>query len=383
MSVTVAKGFLAAGVKAGLKKSGAKDFALVQNLGPSFNAAAVFTTNRCQANPVIWSKEAIKDGLLTATVLNSGGANCYTGAQGFQTTHATAERVAEVLGCSAGDVLVCSTGLIGEQLDRDKIMAGVDASAAELSAEGGLSAAEAIMTTDSVSKTAAREGDGWVVGGMAKGAGMLAPGLATMLVVITTDAELPSTELDQALRQATRVTFDRLDSDGCMSTNDTVTLMSSGASGVRPSIEEFTAVLTEVCRDLAMQLLSDAEGSTHDIAIEVINAASEDDAVMVGRSLARNNLFKAAVYGNDANWGRILAAVGTTSAEFDPYNIDVSINGVSVSRKGQPDQSRDLVDMTPRRVDILISLNAGSETATVFTSDLTHAYVTENSEYSS
>ena len=383
MSVTVAKGFLAAGVKAGLKKSGAKDFALVQNLGPSFNAAAVFTTNRCQANPVIWSKEAIKDGLLTATVLNSGGANCYTGAQGFQTTHATAERVAEVLGCSAGDVLVCSTGLIGEQLDRDKIMAGVDASAAELSAEGGLSAAEAIMTTDSVSKTAAREGDGWVVGGMAKGAGMLAPGLATMLVVITTDAELPSTELDQALRQATRVTFDRLDSDGCMSTNDTVTLMSSGASGVRPSVEEFTAVLTEVCRDLAMQLLSDAEGSTHDIAIEVINAASEDDAVMVGRSLARNNLFKAAVYGNDANWGRILAAVGTTSAEFDPYNIDVSINGVSVSRKGQPDQSRDLVDMTPRRVDILISLNAGSETATVFTSDLTHAYVTENSEYSS
>ena len=383
MSVTIAKGFLASGVRAGLKKSGAKDFALVQNLGPSFNAAAVFTTNRCQANPVIWSKEAIKDGLLTATVLNSGGANCYTGAQGFQTTHATAERVAEVLGCSAGDVLVCSTGLIGEQLDRDKIMAGVDASSAELSTEGGMAAAEAIMTTDSVSKTASKEGSGWVVGGMAKGAGMLAPGLATMLVVITTDAELPSAELDQALRQATRVTFDRLDSDGCMSTNDTVTLMASGASGVRPSLEEFTAVLTEVCRDLAMQLLSDAEGSTHDIAIEVVNAASEDDAVAVGRSLARNNLFKAAVFGNDPNWGRILAAVGTTSAEFDPYNIDVSINGVSVSRKGEPDQPRNLVDMTPRRVDILISLNAGNETATVFTSDLTHAYVTENSEYSS
>lgn len=383
MSVTAAKGFLASGVKAGLKKSGAKDFALVQNLGPSFAAAAVFTTNRCQANPVIWSKEAIKDGRLEATVLNSGGANCYTGAQGFQTTHATAERVAEALGCSAGDVLVCSTGLIGEQLDRDKIMAGVAASAAELSETGGLAAAEAIMTTDSVSKIASREGSGWVVGGMAKGAGMLAPGLATMLVVITTDADLPSTELDQALRQATRVTFDRLDSDGCMSTNDTVTLMTSGASGIRPSLEEFTSVLTEVCRDLAMQLLSDAEGSTHDIAIEVIKAATEEDAVAVGRSLARNNLFKAAVYGNDANWGRILAAVGTTSAEFDPYNIDVSINGVSVSRKGEPDQSRDLVDMTPRRVDILISLNAGSETATVFTSDLTHAYVTENSEYSS
>ena len=383
MSVTLAKGFLAAGVTAGLKKSGAKDFALVQNLGPSFSAAAVFTSNRCQANPVIWSKEAIKDGLLSATVLNSGGANCYTGAQGFQTTHATAERVAEALGCSAGDVLVCSTGLIGEQLDREKILAGVDASAASLSADGGLAAAEAIMTTDSVSKTASAEGAGWVVGGMAKGAGMLAPGLATMLVVLTTDAELPSDVLDQALRQATRVTFDRLDSDGCMSTNDTVTLMASGASGVQPSSEEFTSVLTEVCRDLAMQLLADAEGSTHDIAIEVVNAASEEDAVMVGRSLARNNLFKAAVFGNDANWGRILAAVGTTTAEFDPYNIDVSINGVSVSRKGEPDQSRDLVNMTPRRVDILISLNAGTETATVFTSDLTHAYVTENSEYSS
>lgn len=383
MSVTLAKGFLASGVKAGLKKSGAKDFALVQNLGPSFAAAAVFTTNRCQANPVIWSKEAIKDGQLTATVLNSGGANCYTGAQGFQTTHATAERVAEVLGCSAGDVLVCSTGLIGEQLDRDKILAGVDASAAELSVDGGLAAAEAIMTTDSVSKTASREGNGWIVGGMAKGAGMLAPGLATMLVVITTDVELPSADLDKALRLATRVSFDRLDSDGCMSTNDTVTLMASGASGVRPSIEEFTLVVTEVCRDLAMQLLSDAEGSTHDIAIEVVNAANEDDAVAVGRSLARNNLFKAAVFGNDPNWGRILAAVGTTNAEFDPYNIDVSINGVSVSRKGEPDQPRELVDMTPRRVDILISLNAGSETATVFTSDLTHAYVTENSEYSS
>ena len=383
MSVTVAKGFLASGVKAGLKKSGAKDFALVQNLGPNFNAAAVFTTNRCQANPVIWSKEVIKDGLLTATVLNSGGANCYTGPQGFQTTHATAEAVADALGCSAGDVRVCSTGLIGEQLDREKVLAGVASAAKELSESGGLAAAEAIMTTDSVSKTASAKGDGWVVGGMAKGAGMLAPGLATMLVVITTDAALSSAELDQALRSATRVTFDRLDSDGCMSTNDTVTLMASGASEVTPSLEEFTEVLTSVCRDLAMQLLSDAEGSTHDIAIEVVKAASEDDAVMVGRSLARNNLFKAAVFGNDPNWGRILAAVGTTSAEFDPYDIDVSINGVSVSRKGQPDQSRDLVDMSPRRVDIRISLNAGDAEATVYTSDLTHAYVTENSEYSS
>ena len=383
MSVTAAKGFLAAGVIAGLKKSGAKDFALVQNVGPSFAAAAVFTSNRCQANPVIWSKEVIKDGVLAATVLNSGGANCYTGPQGFQTTHATAERVAEVLGCSASDVLVCSTGLIGEQLDRDKVLAGVESSAKALSKDGGLDAAEAIMTTDSVSKTALVSRDGWIVGGMAKGAGMLAPGLATMLVVITTDANLTAAELDRALRQATRVTFDRLDSDGCMSTNDTVTLMASGASDVRPSFEEFSEALTEVCRQLAMQLLADAEGSTHDIAIEVVRAANEDDAVKVGRSLARNNLFKAAVYGNDANWGRILAAVGTTDAAFDPYNIDVSINGVSVSRNGQPDQPRDLVDMSPRRVDVLISLNSGNEAATVYTSDLTHAYVTENSEYSS
>ena len=383
MTVTSANGFIASGVRAGLKKSGNPDLALVQNLGPRFDAAAVFTTNRCQANPVIWSKEVIKDGQLVAAVLNSGGANCYTGAQGFQTTHQTAERVAERLSCGAGDVLVCSTGLIGEQLDLEKLLAGVDAASAELNDDGGQSAAEAIMTTDSVSKTAARSSDGWTVGGMAKGAGMLAPGLATMLVVVTTDAIVASADLDKALRQATRVTFDRLDSDGCMSTNDTVTLMASGASGVEPSLADFTELLTEVCRDLAMQLLTDAEGSTHDIAIEVVNAASEDDAVMVGRSLARNNLFKAAVYGNDPNWGRILAAVGTTSAQFDPYDIDVAINGVSVSRKGQPDQPRDLVDMTPRRVNIRISLNAGTAEATVFTSDLTHAYVTENSEYSS
>jgi glutamate N-acetyltransferase/amino-acid N-acetyltransferase len=381
MTVTVAKGFLAAGVKAGLKKNGNPDLALVQNLGPKFAAAAVFTTNRCQANPVIWSKEVIKDGQLVATVLNSGGANCYTGAEGFQTTHATAEKVGEVLGCGAGDVLVCSTGLIGDQLDRDKVLGGVVAASA--ANDGGQAAATAIMTTDSVSKTAAVTRGEWSVGGMAKGAGMLAPGLATMLVVVTTDADLPSDVLDRALRAATRVTFDRLDSDGCMSTNDTVTLMASGASGVVPTEADFTEALTQVCRDLALQLLADAEGSTHDIAIQVTNAASEEDAVEVGRSLARNNLFKAAVYGNDPNWGRILAAVGTTNAAFDPYNIDVSINGVSVSRKGQPDQSRDLVDMTPRKVDILISLNAGSAEATVYTNDLSHAYVTENSEYSS
>jgi glutamate N-acetyltransferase/amino-acid N-acetyltransferase len=384
MTVTVAKGFLAAGVRAGLKASGNKDLALVVNQGPLKSAAVVFTTNRCQANPIIWSKQVIADGEVSAIVLNSGGANCYTGPQGFQTTHSTAEKVAEVLEISAGDVLVCSTGLIGEQLDLAKLTSGVEAAAAELSAEAGASAAEAIMTTDSVSKTAHHtSAKGWSVGGMAKGAGMLAPGLATMLVVVTTDAVVDSAALDKTLRAATRVTFDRLDSDGCMSTNDQVTLMASGASGITPDQDEFQAAVTAVCHDLAQQLLRDAEGSSHDIAIEVINAATEDDAVEVGRSVARNNLFKAAIYGNDPNWGRILAAVCVTKAAFDPYDIDVEINGVSVSRKGQPDQSRDLVDLTPRAVQIRISLNAGSAAATIYTNDLTHEYVTENSAYSS
>lgn len=384
MTVTTAKGFLAAGVRAGLKKSGNRDLALVQNLGPLNSAAAVFTSNRAQANPILWSKQVIADGEVSAIVLNSGGANCYTGPQGFQTTHATAEAVAEKLGISAGDVLVCSTGLIGDQLDRQKVLEGVAAAAAELSIENGQLAAEAIMTTDSVSKTAAYTSpNGWSVGGMAKGAGMLAPGLATMLVVMTTDAQATSSELDSALRAATRVTFDRLDSDGCMSTNDQVTLMASGASGVKPTLAELTGAVTEVSRKLAMQLLTDAEGATHDIAIRVSAAASEEDAVEVGRSVARNNLFKAAIYGNDPNWGRILAAVGVTSAEFDPYNIDVRINGISVSRKGMPDQPRELVDLTPREVSIEICLNAGTAEATIYTNDLTHEYVTENSEYSS
>ena len=384
MTVTVAKGFIAAGVKAGLKASGNKDLALVVNQGPLKSAAVVFTTNRCQANPIIWSKQVIADGEVSAIVLNSGGANCYTGSQGFQTTHSTAEKVAEELGISAGDVLVCSTGLIGEQLDLAKLTTGVSAAVAELSADAGQSAAEAIMTTDSVSKTAHQVSPhGWSVGGMAKGAGMLAPGLATMLVVVTTDAVVDSATLDKTLRAATRVTFDRLDSDGCMSTNDQVTLMASGASGITPDQDEFQAAVTAVCHDLAQQLLRDAEGSSHDIAIEVVKAASEDDAVEVGRSVARNNLFKAAIYGNDPNWGRILAAVGVTKAAFDPYDIDVEINGVSVSRKGQPDQSRDLVDLTPRAVQIRISLNAGEASATIYTNDLTHEYVTENSAYSS
>ena len=384
MTVTVAKGFVAGAVHAGLKKSGNLDLALVVNQGPLNSAAVVFTTNRCQANPIIWSKEVIKDGQVSAIILNSGGANCYTGAQGFQTTHATAEKVASELSISAGDVLVCSTGLIGDQLDREKLLAGTSAAVANLNASNGALAAEAIMTTDSKPKTTKfTHPDGWSIGGMAKGAGMLAPGLATMLVVITTDAALDSKALDAALRSATRVTFDRLDSDGCMSTNDQVTLMASGASELTPTQADFTTALTEVCLSLATQLQQDAEGSSHDITITVLGAASESDAEEVGRSVARNNLFKAAIYGNDPNWGRILAAVGVTKAEFDPYNIDVAINGISVSKQGQPDQPRELVDLSPRAVDITINLNSGNHSAAIYTNDLTHEYVTENSEYSS
>ncbi|RWZ46460.1 bifunctional glutamate N-acetyltransferase/amino-acid acetyltransferase ArgJ [Labedella phragmitis] len=383
MSVTAAAGFEAAGVAAGLKSSGAEDLALVVNRGPLQNAAAVFTSNRAKANPIIWSQQVIADGVANAIVLNSGGANCFTGAQGFQTTHATAEAVAESLSLSAGDVLVCSTGLIGDQLDRDKLLAGVSAAAEALGTDGGDAAARAIMTTDSKPKTAVRSLEGWTIGGMAKGAGMLAPGLATMLVVITTDAVVSSNELDAHLRSATRVSFDRLDSDGCMSTNDQVTLFASGASGVSPTPSAFVAALTELCLDLAEQLQGDAEGASHDIAIRVVGAATEDDAVEVGRSVARNNLFKAAVFGNDPNWGRVLAAIGTTAAAFDPYVVDVSMNGVMVCSNGGPDQPRDLVDLTDRAVDVLIDLKEGDASATILTNDLTHDYVHENSAYSS
>lgn len=382
MSVTAAKGFDAAGVAAGLKSSGGLDLALVVNRGPSSAAAAVFTSNRAKANPIIWSQQVIADGQVSAIVLNSGGANCFTGPQGFQVTHSTAEAVAEALHVSAGDVLVCSTGLIGDQLPLEKVLTGVATAAAGLG-DRGEDASLAIMTTDSRPKRSTREGSGYTVGGMAKGAGMLAPGLATMLVVITTDADLPSDALDSALRAATRVSFDRLDSDGCMSTNDQVSLLASGASGVVPSVDEFTAVLTAVCLDLAEQLQGDAEGASHDIRIEVTGAASEDDAVEVGRSVARNNLFKAAVFGNDPNWGRVLAAIGTTSAEFDPYDVDVSMNGVRVCHAGAPDRPRSEVDLSPRRVDVHIALNAGQAAATILTNDLTHDYVHENSAYSS
>ena len=383
MSVTHPSGFLAAGVAAGLKSTGAKDVALVVNQGPRHDCAAVFTSNRCLANPVIWSQAVVRDGVARAVVLNSGGANCYTGPEGFQTTHKVAERVAEHLRIGAIDVVVCSTGLIGVANSRPAVVAGVDAAYAALSPVGGPDAAAAIMTTDSVAKQVVIEGDGWSIGGMAKGAGMLAPALATMLVVITTDAVVDSADLDSALRAAVHVSFDRLDSDGCMSTNDTVTLLASGASGVTPDLADFTAALTRACSSLAMQLLHDAEGADHEIAIEVRNAANEDDAVEVARSVARSNLFKAAVFGNDPNWGRVLASVGTTQAAFDPANLDVAMNGVWVCRNSTPDADPATVDLSAREVSVTIDLKAGTAYATVWTNDLTHAYVHENSAYSS
>ncbi|MFY0671247.1 MAG: bifunctional glutamate N-acetyltransferase/amino-acid acetyltransferase ArgJ [Aquiluna sp.] len=383
MSVSFPEGFRAAGVASGLKASGNKDVALVVNDGPKRAAAAVFTSNRCKANPILWSQEVIKSGFARAIILNSGGANCYTGPQGFQTTHATAEKVGELLGVGAAEILVCSTGIIGEQLDRDKLLSGAQEAFSTLASGGGANAAEAIMTTDTVPKLATRQGSGYRLGGMAKGAGMLAPALATMLVVITTDADLEPQELDAALREATRLSFDRLDSDGAMSTNDQVTLMASGASGVKPEPAEFQELLTELCQELALKLLDDAEGASHNIHIKVKGAASETDALEVGRAIARNNLFKTAIFGNDPNWGRILAAIGTTSAAFDPYDIDVSMNSVLISAKGMPAVDRSEVDLSGREVVIEIDLHSGDQAATVVTNDLTHAYVEENSAYSS
>ena len=382
MSVTTPRGFRASGVTAGLKASGRPDVALVVNDGPDTHGAAVFTSNRVEAAPVTWSRQVVADGEVAAVVLNSGGANACTGAPGFQDTHATAEHVGSILDVSAGDVVVCSTGLIGERLPMDTLLAGIDAAAGALTHDGGPDAAEAIMTTDTVPKTAVARRDGWSVGGMAKGAGMLAPALATMLVVVTTDAVVDPTTLDGVLRAATAETFDRVDSDGCMSTNDTVLLMASGASGIEVATDDLREAVTAVCADLARQLVADAEGAHHDIAIEVVGAASLDDALEVARSVARNNLFKCAVFGNDPNWGRVLAAVGTTAAAFDPATLYVEMNGVQVCRAGGVGEDRGLVDLTGREVRVVVDLHAGDTTATVWTNDLTHDYVHENSAYS-
>jgi glutamate N-acetyltransferase/amino-acid N-acetyltransferase len=381
-TVRLPRGFRASGVTAGLKASGRPDLALVVNDGPDHHAAAVFTSNRVEAAPVTWSRQVVADGRVDAVVLNSGGANACTGPQGFLDTHRTAEHVATTLGVSPGDIVVCSTGLIGELLPMDRLLTGVDAAAAALSPEGHTDAAVAIMTTDTVHKVATHAGAGWSVAGMAKGAGMLAPALATMLVVITTDAVVTPADLDAALRSATSASFDRIDSDACMSTNDTVVVLASGASGVAADREELTLALTAVSKDLARQLIGDAEGASHDIAIEVCGAATVDDALEVARAVTRNNLFKCAIFGNDPNWGRVLAAVGTTTAEFDPAALDVTMNGVQVCRAGGVGADRSLVDLAPREVHVLVDLHAGAETATVWTNDLTHDYVHENSAYS-
>jgi glutamate N-acetyltransferase/amino-acid N-acetyltransferase len=395
MSVTAPLGFRAAGVAAGLKTSGERDVAVVINDGPSHAAAAVFTSNRVKAAPVLWTQQVVRGGRVRAVALNSGGANACTGPLGFQDTHATAERLAQTLaaetlaaadgteGESAGEIAVCSTGLIGERLPMDLVLGGLDAALADASRSGGTTAADAIRTTDTVSKIAFHRAAGYTVGGMAKGAGMIAPGLATMLCVLTTDADLGPAELDRALREATRVTFDRLDTDGCMSTNDTVLLLASGAAETSPAVGEFAAVLTEVCADLARQLQADAEGASKLIAVEVVGAASEDDAVSAGRAVARSNLLKCAIAGEDPNWGRVLSAVGTTDAAFEPERLSVAINGVWVCRNGCAGDDRSKVDLHPRNVTITVDLSAGPHAATISTTDLTAAYVHENSAYSS
>jgi len=383
VTTTAPQGFRAAGVAAGLKSSGDPDVALVVNDGPDDVAAAVFTTNRFPAAPVLWSRQVLGNSRVRAVVLNSGGANACTGPEGFGDTHATAEHVAQTLGLGAIDVAVASTGLIGVRLPMDKLTAGVTAAAAQLSTDGGPAAARAIMTTDSVPKTTVQTGEGWTVGGMAKGAGMLAPSLATMLVVLTTDAVVTADVLAPALDHATKHSFERVDSDGCLSTNDTVLVLANGASGVTPTAAELGAALDAACLDLAMQLLADAEGSTKDIAIEVRNAASVADALTAARACARNNLLKTALFGNDPNWGRVLAAIGTTDAAFEADQVDVTINGVTVCRGGAIGDSRDGVDLTGRAISIDVDLRAGSERATVWTNDLSIAYVHENSAYSS
>jgi glutamate N-acetyltransferase / amino-acid N-acetyltransferase len=382
VSVTAPRGFRAAGVAAGLKESGNPDVAVVLNDGPSAAAAGVFTSNRVKAAPVLWSQQVARGGNVRCVVLNSGGANACTGPAGFQDTHQTAEHLASLFAVAAGEVAVCSTGLIGERLPLAALLAGVEAAVTSASADGGPAAAAAILTTDTVAKTTARQGTGYVIGGMGKGAAMLSPALATMLVVLTTDADLPAADLDRALREAVRTTFDRLDTDGCMSTNDTVLLLASGAAGVVPDAAQFAGLLTAACADLAGQMQQDAEGATKAITIEVIRAASEPDAVEVARAIARCSLLKCAIGGEDPNWGRVLAAVGTTSAAFEPDRLAVAINGVWVCRDGAAAQDRSAVDLSPRDVTITVDLAAGAQTASVRTTDLTAQYVHENSAYS-
>jgi glutamate N-acetyltransferase/amino-acid N-acetyltransferase len=376
------KGFVSGSVAAGLKSTGALDLTLIQNLGPNFDSAAVFTSNKVVAAPVIWSRQVAKGGVVRAVVLNSGGANACTGPQGFADTHKTAEHVGALLNVSAGEVIVCSTGLIGELLPMDRILKGLDSIASVLTSDGLETSARAIMTTDSVPKIATASAHGVEFAGIAKGAGMLAPALATMLSVVMTDAVV-SGKAQEIFARVTDRTFNRIDSDGCTSTNDTVLFMSSGASGVEVSDSQLEVLLIEVCGSLAGQLIADAEGSTKTVEISVVNANSEKDAVAIGRACARNNLLKAAIFGGDPNWGRVLAAVGTAEAAMDPLTIDVSLNGVQVCTNSAPDADKSKVNFGSRLVEILIDLKIGSHSATIKTNDLSHDYVHENSAYSS
>jgi glutamate N-acetyltransferase/amino-acid N-acetyltransferase len=375
------QGFRSASIAAGLKSNGGLDLTVIENQGPHFNAAAVFTSNKVVAAPVIWSRQVAKGGIVRAAVLNSGGANACTGPQGFADTHKTAEHVGQLLNVSSGEVIVCSTGLIGELLPMDKIIAGVDSIVPALNDDGLQTSAQAIMTTDSVPKIATATLNGAEFAGIAKGAGMLAPALATMLSVVMTDAVV-SENVQEIFQRATDRTYNRIDSDGCTSTNDTVLFMSSGASGVSISDSELESLLMKVCGSLAEQLIADAEGSTKSVAITVVNAATEDDAVAVGRACARNNLLKAAIFGGDPNWGRVLAAVGTADAHLDPLVIDVKLNGVQVCTNSAPDGDKTMVNFEARLVEIEIDLKVGTSTATIMTNDLTHDYVHENSAYS-
>ena len=382
MSVTTPKGFHASGVAAGLKSSGDKDVALIVNNGPKYDASAVFTTNKVKAAPVVWTQEVIKNKKLKAVVLNSGGANACTGPEGFADTHSTAEYVAKMLSVGAIEIGVCSTGLIGNRLDMTKLISGINNAYAKLSPEGGQDAAAAIITTDSHEKIAQVEKDSWSIGGIIKGAGMLAPDMATMLCVITTDADISQIDHQLVLQQCTDLTLNRIDSDGCTSTNDTVILMSSGASLEKPTMEDFKSQLQTLMSDLSIQLINDAEGATKVIKIEVLNARNENEAVNVGRSIARNNLLKCAMFGEDPNWGRILAAVGTADAEIDSDKIDVYLNNVKVCANGSAIDLSEKVSLNDRNISIKVDLKIGTFTATIYTNDLSTQYVHENSAYS-
>jgi len=387
VSTTIPAGFRAAGVEAGQRAGKGADLALVVNDGPAIAAAAVFTSNRFQAAPVQWSRRVMASGATPrAVVLNSGGANACTGRIGMAQASTTAVAAAKALDLLPEQVLLGSTGLIGRPLALDKLLDGVDDAVTKLDASGWADAARAIMTTDTHPKTAAYQGDGWSVAGMAKGAGMIAPGMATLLVLVTTDAVTDNATAQRLLADAAEITFNRIDVDGCMSTNDTLILMASGASAITPDEGELAGALTSVCQSLALQCIGDAEGASHEIAITVQGATSQAAALAVARAIGRSNLFKCAVYGDDPNWGRILSAAGTVPddvAPFYPNRVDVAINGVVVCRDGAPGDPRELVDMASHRhVDVVVDLHAGVQQATIQTNDLTYDYVKENAEYS-